>query len=103
MKCEHLGTIQDIEPQIAAFENALVRKLHKHGTLLQNDLDYFVGGSPRLGREQFQQVVDSLVERNIILRCTTNRKNSFVLSLTPWGEHQAEILETERKQRALQK
>lgn len=82
MKCEHLGMIVDVDPRVAAYENAVVRALRRHGPSRQKDL-WYRSGAQRVGREMFQQTIDSLVDRGIIVRETTNYKNSFILRMAP--------------------
>jgi hypothetical protein len=82
MVTEHLGKIVDLDPRTIALENSLVRALRTHGPLRQRDL-WYRSSAPRHGRERFEQAVNSLVERRIIVRQGTNHINSFILRMAP--------------------
>ncbi|HEY4052340.1 MAG TPA: hypothetical protein VGL74_01265 [Terriglobales bacterium] len=80
MLVEHLGQEVEIDAKQAAFENAVISALRKHGPMRQRDLWYRAAGC-RVGRDIFEQVIDSLVRRQVIRRETTNRANSFILRM----------------------
>lgn len=80
MKCEHLGVVTEVDPTQAAMENAVLRVLRQHGPITYRDVWSRAGGQ-RVGAEAFRHLVESLVERGMVVRQTTNRKNSFVLRL----------------------
>ena len=82
MLCEHLGQVVDVDPVAAAYENAVVYSLRKHGPSRQKDVWIRTRGK-RIGPEAFQRVIDSLVERRVIVRETTNHRNSFILRMAP--------------------
>ena len=81
MLCEHLGEIVDIQdPVNASYENAVIDYLRRHSSCRQNDL-YIRTAGRRLGHQQFLEIIEKLVQRGIVRRQTTNRKDSFVLRL----------------------
>lgn len=81
MKCEHLGQIVvNTDIVEAAFENSVVRCVRKYGPLRQKEVWVRTAGR-RIGQIAFQRIIDSLVERELIVRQTTNRVNSFILRL----------------------
>lgn len=81
MKCVHLGEVVDIDPRIAASENSLLRSLRRHGPSRTKNLwGRFDRG---LGREFFDQVLEGLVERGLVMRETTNHINSHIYRLVP--------------------
>lgn len=80
MLAEHLGVVQEVDPKFASVEASIVRALQKHGPMRQKDLWYRCAGV-RIGREAYQQLIDALVERRVIVRQTTNRINSFILRM----------------------
>jgi hypothetical protein len=82
MLCEHLGEITDVDLRLATFENVIVRFLRKHGPTRSKDLWVRTAGR-RVGEELFDKAVDSLVERRVIVRQTTNRINSFIFRMAP--------------------
>jgi hypothetical protein len=87
MLATHLGQEVEIDPKQAAFENSLIAVLRKHGPTKQKDLWYRANGI-RLGpyqeaRELFQLCLDSLVEKRVIVRLTTTRRNSFIFRMAP--------------------
>ena len=80
MRVEHLGVVMEITPQRAAQENTIVRCLKRHKELRQKDV--WVRGRGRgWALDEFPAVIDSMVERGIIIRSTTNYSNSFLLRL----------------------
>jgi hypothetical protein len=81
MLCEHLGEIVEVQdPAKVSYENAIIRCLRKHGPSRQNDVYIHTAGR-RVGHEAFLRVIDELVQRGIVTRLTTNRRNSFVLRM----------------------
>lgn len=82
MLCEHLGEITDVDLRLATFENVIVRFLQKNGPTRSKDLWVRTAGR-RVGEEVFNKAVESLVERRVIVRQTTNRINSFIFRMSP--------------------
>jgi hypothetical protein len=81
MLCEHLGEIVEVQDQVkASYENAVIRCLRKHGPSRQNDV-YIRTAGRRIGHEAFVRLIDGLVERGVIVRQTTTRRDSFVLRM----------------------
>jgi hypothetical protein len=81
MLCEHLGEIVEVEDRVkASYENAVIRCLRKHGPSRQNDV-YIRTAGRRIGHDSFLRLIDGLVERGVIVRQTTNRRDSFVLRM----------------------
>jgi hypothetical protein len=81
MLCEHLGELMEVQDQVkASYENAVIRCLRKHGPSRQNDV-YIRTAGRRIGHEVFLRLIDGLVERDVIVRQTTNRRDSFVLRM----------------------
>ena len=86
MKVEHLGQIVDVDPRQAAFENKILDLLRKRGPTRQHVV-YVTTGR----HVSFLEVVESLVERNLIVRETTTRNNSFVLRVVYSGPNRGRV------------
>jgi hypothetical protein len=96
MKLQHLGKIVDLEPQQAALENRVVRMLNKHRSGVRERNLFFLTGSNRFGYQAFKRAINRLIdEEDVVKRVTTDHKNSFLLTLTSWGEvHALDLEET---------
>jgi len=95
MLCEHLGQVVDQDPKIIAFENSVVKALRLRGPLRQRDL-WFRSAAQRVGREVFESTLDSLVERGIIVRESTNRVNTFLYRMAPDRRRRERAIEREQ-------
>lgn len=91
MKMEHLGKIVDMSVEDAAIENRIVLALRKYGPLTKSTC-FHHSGNYRVGREPYDRAIQRLVEVELLKCSSTTTLKGFVLSLTPWGEQQAETL-----------
>ncbi|HEV2173031.1 MAG TPA: hypothetical protein VGR71_05665 [Nitrospira sp.] len=86
MKVEHLGQIVDMDPARASLDHKIIELLRKRGPLKQNTVYVTTCRHP-----QFLEAVESLVQRNLIVRETTSRRNSFVLRLIYSGPNKGRV------------
>lgn len=90
MKVEHLGQIVEIEPARAALDHKIIELLRRRGPLKQNTVYVTTCRHP-----EFLEAVESLVQRNLIVRETTSRKNSFLLRLVYSGPRRGKTVNDE--------
>lgn len=82
MLIEVLGVVRDVDPVEASLDESIVRALRRWGPSYQRDLWY--RSSAQCGtRESFQASLDRLVERGVIVRSATSRRNSWLFRMAP--------------------